>query len=105
MLLDLLGLIVDAFSDSLGDIPDEDMDIPDLDPDVPEPLEVANAPVPTVDAADTVSSASSAVEPHFGEIQGRFDVPDAVSAEGNNVGSDASGALFDKQTGQSLSEY
>lgn len=40
-----------------------------------------------------------------GQPSVRFDVPGAVSAAGNAVGSDSSGNLVDKVTGEGLSKY
>jgi hypothetical protein len=53
---------------------------------------------------DSTEVASSGSDVRFG-MEGRFDVPNAISSSGHAVGSDASGNLFDKQTGQSLSRY
>lgn len=49
-----------------------------------------------------IHNVSSASDVKFG-IEGRFDVPDAVTTSGHAVGSDASGHKFDKQTGAPVS--
>lgn len=64
--------------------------------------------IENLDIEGTADGASSSVKPAaptFGaEIPTRFDV-DAISPDGNAVGSDAAGNLIDKQTGEALSKY
>jgi hypothetical protein len=93
-MFEILAGVIEIIQGILSDVDVPDVDVPDVD--VPD-VDVPDANIPN----EITHSVATSTVLFGGEY--RFDVPDAISENGNPVGSDTQGNIFDKVTDEPLS--